>query len=36
LIDRLEILLKEAVGNKYGITTSKLFFQRETIKAVKG
>jgi hypothetical protein len=26
LIDKLEIFLKEAVGNRYGISTSKLFF----------
>jgi hypothetical protein len=27
-IDKLEVLLKEAVGNKYGISASKLFFAR--------
>jgi len=31
MIDKLEIFLKEAVGNKYGISTSKLLFQRNTV-----
>ncbi|CDW89888.1 ph domain containing protein [Stylonychia lemnae] len=35
LIDKLEIFLKEAVGNKYGISTSKLLFQRNTVKPKK-
>jgi hypothetical protein len=36
MIDKLEIFLKEAVGLKYGISTSKLLFQRNTVKPVKG
>ena len=36
MIDRLEVFLKEAVGNRYGISTSKLLFQRNTIKPKKG
>jgi len=32
MIDKLEIFLKEAVGNKYGINTQKLLFNRSTIK----
>ena len=28
--------MKEAVGNRYGISTSKLLFQRNTIKPKKG
>ena len=36
MIDKLEVFLKEAVGNKYGISTSKLLFQRATVKPKKG
>ena len=36
MIDKLEVFLKEAVGNKYGISTSKLLFQRNTVKPKKG
>jgi sulfatase maturation enzyme AslB (radical SAM superfamily) len=36
MIARLEIFLKEAVGNKYGMSTSKLLFHRESIKPKKG
>lgn len=36
MIDKLEIFLKEAVGNRYGISTSKLLFQRNTIKPKTG
>jgi hypothetical protein len=36
MIDKLEIFLKEAVGNRYGISTSKLLFQRNTVKPKKG
>lgn len=36
MIDKLEIFLKEAVGNKYGISTSKLLFQRNTVKPKTG
>jgi hypothetical protein len=30
------VLLKEVVGNKYGLSTSKLLFRRESVKSVKG
>lgn len=36
MIDKLEVFLKEAVGNRYGISTSKLLFQRNTVKPKKG
>jgi hypothetical protein len=36
MIDKLEIFLKEAVGNRYGISTSKLLFQRTTVKPKTG
>ena len=36
MIDKLEIFLKEAVGNRYGISTSKLLFHRNTVKPKKG
>jgi len=32
LIDRLEIFLKEAVGHKYGLSTSKLLYSRPSLK----
>lgn len=35
MIDSLEVFLKESVGNKYGISTGKLF-KRQTIKPKKG
>lgn len=35
MIDKLEILLKEAVGNKYGISASKLR-QKQTLLPKKG
>ena len=31
LVDKLEILLREVVGRSYGLSTSKLFFQRHTV-----
>lgn len=36
MIDKLEILLKEVVGNKYGISASKLIKKRNTVKPSKG
>lgn len=36
LLDRLEVFLKEAIGQKYGLSTSKLLFTRSTIKIPKG
>ena len=36
LIDQLEVFLEEAVGNKYGMSTNKLLFQRQTIKSKTG
>ena len=36
MIARLEIFLKEAVGNNYGMTTSKLLFHRPSAKPKKG
>jgi len=36
MIARLEIFLKEAVGNSYGITTSKLLFHRPSLKPKNG
>ncbi len=37
LIDKLEIFLKESIGNKYGISSSKILFtKRESIKPKKG
>lgn len=36
MIDKLEIFLKEAVGNKYGISTSQLLFKRQTVRPKKG
>ena len=36
MIARLEIFLQEAVGNRYGMSTSKLFFHRQSIKPKKG
>lgn len=35
MIDKLETFLREVVGNKYGISTSKIM-QRKTVKARKG
>ena len=36
MIARLEVFLKEAVGNKYGMSTKKLLFHRQSIKPKKG
>ena len=36
LLDRLEVFLKEAIGQKYGLSTSKLLFTRRTVKIPKG
>jgi hypothetical protein len=36
MIGRLEIFLKEAVGNRYGMSTSKLLFHRSSLKPKKG
>ena len=36
MIERLEIFLKEAVGNSYGMSTSKLLFHRPSAKPKKG
>jgi hypothetical protein len=36
MIARLEIFLKEAVGNRYGMSTSKLLFHRHSLKPKKG
>jgi hypothetical protein len=36
MISRLEIFLKEAVGNSYGMSTSKLLFHRPSAKPKKG
>mmetsp|Transcript_16135 Transcript_16135/g.15519 ORF Transcript_16135/g.15519 Transcript_16135/m.15519 type:complete len:131 (-) Transcript_16135:34-426(-) len=35
MIDKLEVFLREAVGNKYGFSTSKLLFKRNTVKPKK-
>ncbi len=36
MISRLEIFLKEAVGNSYGMSTSKLLFHKPSAKPKKG
>lgn len=36
MIAKLEIFLKEAVGNSYGLSTSKLLFNRTTVKLKAG
>jgi hypothetical protein len=36
MITRLEIFLREAVGNSYGMTTSKLLFHRPSLKPKHG
>ena len=36
MIERLEIFLKESVGNSYGMSTSKLLFHRPSAKPKKG
>jgi hypothetical protein len=36
MISRLEIFLKESVGNSYGMSTSKLLFHRPSVKAKQG
>ncbi len=32
MLDNLDVFLKEAIGRSYGISTSKLLFQRNTVK----
>lgn len=36
MIARLEVFLKEAVGNRYGMSTGKLLFHRPSIKPKRG
>ena len=36
MIQRLEIFLRESMGNSYGMTTSKLLFHRPSMKPKHG